>query len=140
MKIYFAGSIRGGRNDKEIYAQIIELLSKYGSVLTEHIGNKTLSAFGEDGLTDEFIYNRDISWLKEADAIIAEVTTASLGVGYEIAKAEEWNKKVLCLFREINGKRISAMIGGSDKLIAKTYTSIDDLKQLLDDFFKNINV
>ena len=46
MKIYFAGSIRGGRDDKELYLEIINLLGKYGKVLTEHIGDKTLSAMG----------------------------------------------------------------------------------------------
>lgn len=29
MKIYFAGSIRGGRDDKELYLEIIGLLGKY---------------------------------------------------------------------------------------------------------------
>ena len=38
MKIYFAGSIRGGRDDAEIYSQIIEFLQGYGQVLTEHVG------------------------------------------------------------------------------------------------------
>jgi hypothetical protein len=40
MKIYFAGSIRGGSADQEIYSFIINELSKYGSVLTEYIGKK----------------------------------------------------------------------------------------------------
>ena len=38
MKIYFAGSIRGGRQDKDIYAEIIKHLSALGVVLTEHVG------------------------------------------------------------------------------------------------------
>jgi hypothetical protein len=29
MKIYFAGSIRGGRGDKELYLQLIRYISKY---------------------------------------------------------------------------------------------------------------
>lgn len=61
MKIYFAGSIRGGRDDKELYLEIINLLGKYGKVLTEHIGDKTLSALGEDGPTDKYIYDRDMA-------------------------------------------------------------------------------
>jgi len=35
MKIYFAGSIRGGRDDKELYLQLIKHLAKHGQVLTE---------------------------------------------------------------------------------------------------------
>ena len=37
-KIYFCGSIRGGRDDAEIYARIIKYLQAYGQVLTEHVG------------------------------------------------------------------------------------------------------
>jgi len=96
MKIYFAGSIRGGRDDKKLYEDIIKTLSTYGEVLTEHVGNQKLTASGEDGSTDEYLYKRDMNWLKESDVVIAEVSTPSLGVGYELAKAEEWGKKILC--------------------------------------------
>ena len=48
MKIYFAGAIRAGRDNQEIYQQIIERLRKYGKVLTEHIGRKNLTADGEN--------------------------------------------------------------------------------------------
>ena len=47
MKIYFAGSIRGGRHDIEIYKQIIEHLKKHGKVLTEHVGKITYSMLSE---------------------------------------------------------------------------------------------
>ena len=137
MKIYFAGSIRGGRDDKELYLEIINLLGKYGKVLTEHIGDKTLSAMGEDGPTDEYIYDRDMAWLNEADVVVAEVTTPSLGVGYEIGKMED-NKPVLCFYREQDGKRISAMIGGNKNVKIERYRTIDDLGPILETFFKQL--
>ena len=38
-KIYFCGSIRGGRQDAGIYAKIIaEIKREYGPVLTEVVG------------------------------------------------------------------------------------------------------
>ena len=137
MKIYFAGSIRGGRDDKELYLEVINLLGKYGKVLTEHIGDKTLSAMGEDGLTDEYIYDRDMAWLNEADVVVAEVTTPSLGVGYEIGKMEG-KKPILCLYREQDGKRISAMIGGNKNLRIKKYKTIQNIEAILEDFLRNI--
>ncbi|MEK6946889.1 MAG: nucleoside 2-deoxyribosyltransferase [Nanoarchaeota archaeon] len=137
MKIYFAGSIRGGRDDKELYLEIINLLGKYGKVLTEHIGDKTLSAMGEDGPTDEYIYERDMAWLNEADVVVAEVTTPSLGVGYEIGKMED-KKPTLCLFREQDGKRISAMIGGNKNVKIEKYQTIDNLEPILYKFFKQL--
>ena len=134
MNIYFAGSIRGGRNDKELYAQIIAVLSSFGKVLTEHIGDKTLSALGEDGPTDTYIYDRDMEWLKKTDVVVAEVTTPSLGVGYEIAKAEEWGKKILCIYREVEGRKVSAMISGNNSSTLKVYKTLADIKVIVNDF------
>lgn len=134
MKIYFAGSIRGGRDDKELYAQIIKLLSEYGTVLTEHIGSNTLSHLGENDPSDEFIYKRDVQWLTEADVIVAEVTSPSLGVGYEIGKMED-KKKVLCLYRPADNRRLSAMLGGNPNLTKKEYQAFENLKPIFDDFF-----
>ena len=37
-------------------------------------------------------------------ALVAEVTQPSLGVGYEIGRAIENKKKILCLFRPDSGK------------------------------------
>ena len=106
MKIYFAGSIRGGRDDKELYLEIIKKLSVFGTVATEQIGNKELSSYGEAQLSTKDIYSRDIEWLAESDIIVAEVTTASLGVGYELGIAEKLQKKILCPYREQEEKRL----------------------------------
>jgi nucleoside 2-deoxyribosyltransferase len=135
MKIYFAGSIRGGREDKNLYSQIIKNLQKYGTVLTEHIGDQNLTDSGED-LSDKFIYERDLYLIKESDIVVAEVTQPSLGVGYEIGKAEELGKKILCLYRE-NNKRISAMISGNENLVTLKYNTLDELFKNIKDFFRS---
>ncbi len=139
MKIFFAGSIRGGREDMALYAEIITLLSKYGKVLTEHIGDQKLTIMGEAGLT-RAIRERDIKWLNESDVVVAEVTSPSLGVGYEIAKAEEMGKMILCLYRPIEGKSISAMISGSDKLALKKYKTINDIKNIFEEYCEEIGI
>ena len=46
-KIYFAGSIRGGRSDMDIYRDIINYLKRYATVCTEHIGLNNLHSDGE---------------------------------------------------------------------------------------------
>lgn len=135
MKIYFAGSIRGGRDDKELYFQIINFLKNYGEVLTEYVGDPNLSSFGEVILTDEQIYERDIEWLKKADVFVGEVSTPSVGVGYEIAFAEILNKKILCLYRDGAPNRISGMINGNKNLKIKTYKTMIDLVKIFVDFF-----
>ncbi|MEI7499260.1 MAG: nucleoside 2-deoxyribosyltransferase [Bacteroidota bacterium] len=131
-KIYFAGSIRGGRNDLELYKKIINYLQIRGEVLTEHIGDTSLTPEGEVGKSDQEIYHRDIDWLSESDVLVAEVSTPSLGVGFEIAKAVELNKKVLCLYRVQDDKKLSAMISGCPDIVVKEYHNFDEVKQIID--------
>ncbi len=138
MKIYFAGSISGGRGDVETYNQIITYLKNFGEVLTEFIGDTSLSSSGEGELNDKFIHDRDIEWLLSADVLVAEVTTPSLGVGYEIGRALENGKKILCLYRNINGKRISAMVKGAPNIVSRQYGDLYEAKEILDGFFKVI--
>ncbi|WP_167616467.1 nucleoside 2-deoxyribosyltransferase [Maribellus sediminis] len=136
MKIYFAGSIRGGREDAELYCQIIEYLKSFGEVLTEHVGDKTLSALGDDGPTDRFIHDRDLEWLQAADVLVAEVTTVSMGVGYEIGRAVEAGKPVLCLFRPDMGKNLSAMIAGCPEIKLVRYDTFEEAQMAISAFIE----
>jgi hypothetical protein len=123
MRIYFAGAIRGGRDDWSIYTQIIALLGEYGIVLTEHIGDSTLSVTGEE-FADRYIHDRDLTWLRSCDWLVAEVTRPSLGVGYEIGKASEWGKQIICLYRSAVTPNLSAMIGGCPDLAVYAYETL----------------
>jgi len=137
MKIYFAGSIRGGRDDVKIYYEIIEHLKTKGEVLTEQVGDSNLSNYGEKNNSDQFIHDRDLNWIIESDCIVAEVTTPSLGVGYEIGRALEADKKILCLYQKQKGKRLSAMIAGCSDLQIIEYTSPEEAKKAIDYFIDN---
>ncbi|WP_340111686.1 nucleoside 2-deoxyribosyltransferase [Maribellus mangrovi] len=136
MKIYFAGSIRGGREDAELYFEIINSLKNFGKVLTEHVGDKALSSLGDDGPTDRFIHDRDLEWLKTADVLVAEVTTISMGVGYEIGRAVEAGKRVLCLFRPESGKNLSAMIAGCPDIELINYKTFEDAQLAISSFLE----
>jgi len=134
MKIYFAGAIRGGREDVAFYLELVELLQAYGTVLTEHVADEQLTSFGES-TDDRMIHDRDLAWLREADCLVAEVTTPSLGVGFEIGKATEWGMRVLCLFRPNTGRTLSALIAGSDRVTVREYQSAADVEEIFKGFF-----
>jgi nucleoside 2-deoxyribosyltransferase len=125
-KIYFAGSIRAGRDDQEIYHQLIRGLQDHGQVLTEHVGDPELTQLGDDGPSDQAIYARDMGWLADTQLMVAEVTVPSLGVGYEIGRAEALGMPVLCLYREQTGRRLSAMISGNPTVTVTHYTTVDE--------------
>ena len=136
MKIYFAGAIRGGREDAKLYEKIIVYLKEKGQVLTEHVGRINLSSKSESSRKDEEIYNRDIKWLHSADMVVAEVTTPSLGVGYELGIAEKLNIPVLCLYRSEKRKTLSAMIQGNTIFTCRKYKVFKEVKKWIDDFIK----
>jgi 2'-deoxynucleoside 5'-phosphate N-hydrolase len=139
MKVYFAGSIRGGREDRQKYLDLIEFTSTLSEVLTEHIGSPSIGNHGESALDDLTIYQRDMEWLESADALIAEVTTASLGVGYELGVAEKLDKPILCLFDESkNNHRLSAMITGNSNLLTFRYQSLTQAREKIKEFLSSV--
>lgn len=121
MKIYFAGSIRGGRDDAAIYLELVDELARHGEVLTEHV-----AMVGEEDLSDDEIFARDLAWLATCDVVVAEVTTPSLGVGWEIGVAQERGIPVLCLFRPGEGRRLSAMLTGNPGVTVVEYSSVEE--------------
>lgn len=136
MKIYFAGSIRGGRGDVAVYNAIITELQSFGEVLTEHVGDIALSEKGDDGPSDMYIHERDMAWLSICDLVVAEVSVPSLGVGYELGWATALSKPVLCLYRTISGRPLSAMIAGSPGMQTADYSSMDEAKTIIGKFIR----
>ncbi len=132
LKIYFGGSIKGGRSKVEDYKKIVDYLKTIGTVLDEHVADPNLQSSGES-ITSTEIYNRDVSWINECDILIAEVTVPSLGVGYEIGYAESLNKRIICLYQ--NDESISAMIKGNNSITHISYDDVDELITKLSTYF-----
>jgi len=137
MKIYFACSIRGGRDDAELYYDLVQYIKTKATILTEIFADGRLTSKGMNKPSAD-IWKTDIAWVKESDAIIAEATNPSLGVGYEIAKAEEWGKPVLALFRDDGAHKLSAMVEGSPMTTVAYYKTLDQAQLAIDDFLKKL--
>ena len=133
--IYFAGAIRGGREDVRLYGELVSHLTGLGRVLTSHVADPQLDAAGDEGISEAAIYSRDMAWLDSADLVIAEVSTPSLGVGYEIAAAEARGKRILCLFRSDAAHTLSAMIAGNPALRIGHYSTLAEAKDHIARFF-----
>ena len=134
MKIYFACSITGGRQDETVYQSIVKTLLDGGhQVPTAHLANSDVVS-KEHMVDPHEVYTRDIDWINNSDALIAEVSTPSHGVGYEIGYALSISKPVLCCFLE--GTKISKMlIGNSHPLLdVRSYTNIEHAKQIVHTF------
>ena len=111
MKIYFCGAILGGRQNAAVYAVIVDHLEAMGhDVLTKHVARPDVVS-SESGVTPRDVYERDMAWLAECGVVVAEVTTPSLGVGYELAEALRMRKPVLCVYRR--GAAVTKLITGN---------------------------
>ncbi len=132
MDIYFCGSIRGGHSDRDLYADLIEFLGDHGTVLTEHVGTEAVATDpGAAEQSDREIHDQDMAWLRSADVVVAEVTTPSLGVGYEIGRAVELDTPVCCLYRPSGDHALSAMVRGNDDLSVVEYDHPAEVRDTL---------
>lgn len=83
MKIYFATTVLGDRSRVADARRLVVVLQEMGhEVLTEHLFED--DAFATDSqLTPEAIFDRDVAWLRSADAVIVEASGSSFGIGFE---------------------------------------------------------
>ncbi|HJW72957.1 MAG TPA: nucleoside 2-deoxyribosyltransferase [Geothrix sp.] len=134
MDLYFSCSLTGGRLDQPVYAALVAHLQALGHrVLTAHLAGEAVLA-ADDEMSAPAVFERDTAWLRASDAVIAEVTTPSHGVGFEIAYALERGKPVFCLARE--GVRVSKMLTGIRRpdFTFQTYGMVEEAIAHLDAF------
>jgi hypothetical protein len=134
LNLYFACSLTGGRHDEGAYGVIVSHLESAGhEIPTAHLADPGVMELEKVTAAEE-IYSRDVCWISGCNALIAEVSTPSHGVGYEIAYALGLGKPVLCCYQD--GVTVSKMILGNDSpgLTVRSYENEDDLRELLDQF------
>ncbi len=99
MNIYFSCSLTGGRGDQAVYERLVEFLVAAGHIVpTAHLARPDVMDL-ERVVVPEDIYQRDMAWIESCQAMVAEVSTPSHGVGYEIAVALSLGKPVLCCYQ-----------------------------------------
>ena len=138
MNIYFACSITGGRQDEAAYAALVTALLEDGhDVPTASLARPEVME-QEGRILPVEVYQRDSDWIDACDALVAEVSTPSHGVGYEIAYALSKGKPVLCCYRQ--GRRVSKMLLGNPhpNLQVRLYSSEAELAQAARSFLDNI--
>ncbi|MGB8521726.1 MAG: nucleoside 2-deoxyribosyltransferase [Candidatus Acidiferrales bacterium] len=113
MKIYFGFTVVGDRSSVVAAAKIVELLMELGhEVLTRHLVRE--DAWQADrSISPQEVYLRDMTWLKQCDLFVAEVSGSSFGLGFEtgyLLGATE--KKVVLFYRRAVETKISLLITG----------------------------
>lgn len=135
-KIFVSGSIRGGRQLLDTYGFMCDIIGEAGAeVLSLHVADPELEET-ESKMTEQEIYDRDMGLLARSDALIAEVTVPSTGVGYEICRALDLKIPVLCLHRP--DAAVSAMVLGNPYplMIVRSYSNEGELKEIIIEFIR----
>jgi nucleoside 2-deoxyribosyltransferase len=138
MNIYFACSITGGREFEPVYQAITAALLEDGhDVPTAHLAEAGVVALEQIVLPGD-VYSRDVTWIRACDALIAEVSTPSHGVGYEIGYALGLGKPVLCCHQ--TDRSVSKMLTGNPdpNLTVRTYSGDSQAVQFIRDFLSSI--
>jgi hypothetical protein len=139
MNIYFACSITGGREFEPIYQAIVAALDEQGHVVpTSHIASSEVIGL-EKIVSAGDIYSRDIQWINEADILVAEVSTPSHGVGYEIGYALSIGKPVFCCYQ--SSRTVSKMITGNThpNITVQTYSTEQKAVELILSYLSQIS-
>lgn len=134
MNVYFACSITGGREFEAFYQAFTRALLEDGhEVPTAYLAESEVVAL-EKIVTPQDVYERDTTWIRACDALVAEVSVPSHGVGYEIGFALGEGKPVLCLAQE--GRPVSKMISGNPhpSLFMRHYTNVEAGVRIMREF------
>jgi hypothetical protein len=116
MRIYLACTVRGDRGTISTARHIHDCLVSLGhEILTGHLLADDVDT-AEDRLGDRDVFVRDIGWVEAADAVVAEASGSSYGVGFEVGytlgRAPQTGQRVLVLYDASRRGKISRLISG----------------------------
>ena len=131
MKVYFVASIRGKTKYFENYKKIIEILKTMEiEVICQDVITSTVELVSS--IPDERRvkhYKNVLKWINSSDLIIAEASSSSLGVGFEISLALEKGKPVIVLYTEDYAPHFIKGVE-SERLLLLKY-SMDNIRNVL---------
>jgi len=141
MRLYLACTIRGNRDALAIVRALCDRLEHHGhDVLTRRFLDDDVDA-KEGQLSERDVFLRDIAWLDACDALVAEASGSSYGVGFEVGyvlgRAERTGQKVYLLYDEARRPQISRMIPGAahPACVAMGYRTTEDVVRFVDEEF-----
>jgi hypothetical protein len=137
MIVYCAGAIKGDTTYPNNYIEMIRFIESMNHMPLAELNGKFNASIP---LSDNQIYTRDIKWIEGSALMIAEISGPSLGVGFEIAYALFQKGIPVLALASLEVEKISAMITGcnSELLTVKRYQNIEDMQNIISDYFKNM--
>jgi hypothetical protein len=135
VNVYCAASVRGEPGYKKFSDLIPSIVAASGNTPLSEL---TLIKAGN--FNDDEIFTRDIKWLEDSRCLIAEVSSGSTGVGFEIAYALYSIKIPVLALYYYDSKTVSAMVKGctSPLLYIESYNDADELQIKISGFLSHL--
>ncbi len=142
MRIYLACTVRGDRHAIDVARRACSTLEALGhDVLTRHLLEDDVEEV-EGRQPDSLVFERDIQWLTACDALVAEASGSSSGVGFEVgfvlARARQSGQRLVVLYDASRRSAVSRLISGNVDPHCRTlaYRSIEDIAPFLVTLFQ----
>jgi nucleoside 2-deoxyribosyltransferase len=141
MRVYLACTVRGDRGGILAARAIADRLRAHGhEVLTSHLLDDGVDD-AEASQSEAEVYLRDKAWLDACDAIVAEASGSSYGVGFEVGyvtgRGASTGQRIFLLYDESRRRQLSRlMLGYADQRGAVCgYRSVADVLAFIDAHF-----
>lgn len=141
MRVYLACTVRGDRAGVAAARAVAARLRALGhEVLTAHLLEDDVDR-REAALSEEQVFLRDRQWLDDCDALVAEASGSTYGVGFEVGyvsgRAAESGQRVFVLFDESRRSLISRLVSGFHGPHGRAfgYRSLEEVEAFVDAAF-----
>jgi nucleoside 2-deoxyribosyltransferase len=134
LRVYLAGPIVSG-HDEELSNALVAHIQ--GSHVVTNSAIADPDSFDRD-MTPTEIFNTARNALLSADAVIAEITRPSHGVGYELAVAANNEIPALCIYQASQEPKLSMMILGAPGMETAAYEDLPSAQGAIDRFLSKV--
>ncbi len=119
MRVYLAAAMTNATRDVGAIGALLAAIESLGhEVPTGHVADP-LGREVEGPVTDAEVARRDLTWVAGCDALVAEVSAPSHGVGVEVSTALRHGLPVLLVHRR--GAAVSRLLLGLEGVECATY-------------------
>jgi nucleoside 2-deoxyribosyltransferase len=141
MRVYLACTVRGDRGGLVAARAVAECLRALGhEVLTSHLLEDGVDD-SEASQSEREVFDRDRGWLDSCEALVAETSGSSYGVGFEVGyvtgRAASTGQRVFVVYDAARRHLVSRlMVGFNDEHgAACEYRTLDDVRAFIDTHF-----
>jgi hypothetical protein len=136
VKIYLAAAMTDAARDLEAIGTVLRCLEDGGhDVPTRHVADPR-GREADGHLSDAELARRDLEWVAGCNALVAEVSTPSHGVGIEVAAALAGHKPVLLVHRR--GAAVSRLLLGLPGVDVAAYGDHRELPEAIRHFLARV--